>query len=176
MYKIFLLFLLTPIILFSQTTENQDFWEPFHYFIGSWEGKNTGKAGVGKGDRVYEFIMNGKYLYVKNKAVFDPQEKNPTGEVHEDWSFFSYDRNHKKFVMRQFNSEGFVNQFVLDSLSTNGKIFVFNTESSENSPPGLRARITLLIKNSDEFIEKFELAPPGKDFIICIENIWNRRE
>jgi len=168
------LFSFTPIFLFSQTTEKKNVWEPFNYFLGSWESKVTGKAGSGKGQRVYEFILGDKYLYCKNKSVFEPQEKNPAGEIHEDWTFFSYDQSRSKFIIRQFNIEGFVNQYVLDSLSTDCKTLVFVTESIENVPPGFRARLSHVIETDERFSEIFELAPSGKEFNICIKNSWKR--
>lgn len=134
MLKTLIMLLLTPLVFYSQSSEEQDVWTPFRYFVGTWQGHETGQAGIGKGERTYEFIMNGQYLYVKNKSVFEPQEKNPEGEVHEDWAFLSYDHIRQKFVMREFHSEGFVNQYLLDSLSTNDKIFTFVSESIENVP------------------------------------------
>ncbi|HEX9653215.1 MAG TPA: hypothetical protein VGA99_05850 [bacterium] len=164
-----------PVMLLAQT-EPADVWEPLRHFPGQWTGAETGKSGIGDGERTYEFIMNGRYLYFKNKSVFKPQEKNPQGEVHEDWTFYSYDRFRKMFVMRQFNIEGFVNQFVLDSLAADGKTLVFVSESVENAPSGFRARMTYRIVAADEFNETFELAPPGQEFSIYTENHWKRRE
>ena len=162
---------LFPIIVNAQ---EQNKWEPFEYFIGSWEGHETGVAGIGKGARTYEKIMNGTYLYFRNTSAFEPQEKNPKGEKHEDWTFFSFDNNLSKYVMREFNIEGFVNKYILDSLSSDNKHFVFVTENSENAPPGLRARLTCTIKNENEFVETFELAFPNKGFQLFLKNYWTR--
>jgi len=60
-------------------------WTPFNYFIGSWQGSGQGQAGDSRVERKYEFVLNGKFLSVRNKSTYDPQEKNPKGEVHEDW-------------------------------------------------------------------------------------------
>jgi len=46
---------------------------------------------------------------------------------------------------------------------------VFVSESIENIAPGWRARETYLILNENEFIERFELAEPGKDFVLYSE-------
>jgi len=166
--------LLTPLLIFAQTEEKGDIWEPFKYFVGSWKGHETGKAGIGKGERTYEFIMKGKYLHCRNKSVFEPQEKNPKGEVHENWDFFSYDKIRKTFVLREFHIETFVNQYTLDSLSVDKKTIIFVTESIENLPPGFRARVSFFIKNENEFSEKFEIAAPEKEFELYIENFWKR--
>ncbi len=173
--KILFILTLIPFLLFAQENEEVSIWEPLEFFIGAWAGDETGKAGIGKGERTYQFIMGNKYIYQKNISRFEPQEKNPEGETHEDWGFISYDNNRNQFVLREFHIEGFVNQYILDSLSSDNRTFIFNSESSENSPEGLRARLTFKIKNKDEFTELFELAMPGKDFSIYSRNFWRRK-
>jgi len=173
--KVLFILMLLSSILFAQKDEKVDIWEPLKFFLGAWEGKVNGKSGEGRIERKYQFILDGKFLQVKNKAIFEPQEKNPKGEIHEDWGLFSYDHNRKKFVLRQFHVEGFVNQYVLDSLSADGKTLVFITEDIENIPAGWRAKVRYKILNEDEFVEVFELAGPGKDFAACLENRLRRK-
>jgi len=38
--------------------------------------------------------------------------------MHENWDIISWDRGRAKCVLRQFHVEGFVNQYILDSLSS----------------------------------------------------------
>ena len=160
----------------AQGPQQPDVWEPLKYFIGSWEGMAKGQPGNGKVEREYQFVLNGKYLQAKNKSVYPPQEKNPKGEVHEDWGLFSYDRGRKQFVLRQFHVEGFVNQYALDRAASSDKTLVFVTESIENIPAGWRARESYRILNNDEFVEVFELAAPGKDFEVYAENRFKRKK
>ncbi|MBN2410586.1 hypothetical protein JXQ31_02765 [candidate division KSB1 bacterium] len=176
MKKILFALLLLPLSLFSQGNSLVSVWEPFDYFVGNWDGHETGRAGIGKGDRSYQFIMDGHFLFMKNISRFEPQEKNPDGETHEDWTIFSFDEARQKFIIRQFNIEGFINRFVLDSLVNRNNTFIFTSESSENAPPGLRARLSYYIQDQDEFRETFELAMPGKDFVLFLENFWKRRK
>ena len=176
MKKIIFILLLVPVLLFSQDNSLVSVWQPLEYFVGKWDGHESGLAGIGKGDRSYQFIMGGQYLLMKNISRFEPQEKNPKGETHEDWTIYSFDRARKKFIIRQFNIEGFVNRFVLDSLVNKEKTFVFTTESSENAPSRLRARLSYYIQNKDEFRETFEIAMPGKDFSVYMENLWKRSQ
>ena len=77
--------------------------------------------------------------------------------------FLSYDKLQKTFILREFHNDGSVNFYKLDSLFTKSK-FIFVRESSENAPPGLRARIILEIKHDNEFKETFEMAQPNKNF------------
>jgi len=103
-------------------------------------------------------------LKVTNKSIFEPQEKNPKGEIHEDFGFFSFDTIRKKFVFRQFHGEGFVNQYVLDSISDDKKTLTFVSELIENAPPGLKAKLSYTVLNDNEFQLSFELAFPGQEF------------
>lgn len=87
---------------------------------------------------------------------------------------FSRDRVRKLFVLRQFNLEGFVNQYILDTLHTDSTAIVFVTEAIENIAPGWRGKEAYKIINADEFVETFELAAPGKEFEVYAENRLKR--
>jgi len=147
-------------------------WDPFSFFIGRWEGSGAGESGQSKVEREYQFVLGGKYLRERNKSSYAPQERNPKGEQHEDWGFVSYDSNRKQFVFRQFHSEGFVNQYVMEG--TDGKSFTFVSEGIENISAGWRARTRYQVLGADEFRETFELAPPGKEFQLYVENRLKR--
>lgn len=100
----------------------------------------------------------------------------PKGETHEDWGYFSYDRSRKVHVLRQFHVEGFVTQYYAQTLTADGKTIVFLSESLENLPAGFKARETYKILNENEFVEVFELAPPGKEFSVYSENHFKRQQ
>jgi hypothetical protein len=125
--------------------------------------------------REYTFVLNQRYLEVRNQSTYPPQEKNPKGEVHEDRGMFSYDRGAKKLVLRQFNLEGYVNHYVLDSVSADSRTVVFVTVAIENIPAGWRARETYAFSGENEFTEKFELAEPGKEFAPYSESHFHRK-
>ena len=94
-------------LLFAQASKS-GVWAPLRSLEGSWTGVVNGKPGVGKSERTYEFVLGGRFLQVRNKSVYEPQPKNPKGEVHEDWGMVSFDGGRKLFVLRQFHVEGFV--------------------------------------------------------------------
>jgi len=165
------LFWATPI---SLVQENQDPLRPLRFFIGRWAGEESGQAGIGTGEREYEFVLQGRFLQVKNRSVFKPQPDNPQGEVHEDWGFFSYDKLRGKIVLRQFHVEGYVNYYVLQERPANGNL-VFVSESIENLPTGWRARYRFNILDRNSFEESFDLAKPGGDFERVLGNLWRRR-
>jgi hypothetical protein len=162
---------LVPVLLIGQTKPTKDVWEPLRFFIGEWEGTGKAKPCVSKTRREYRFVLNNKFVEVRNRSEYDPQPKNPKGEIHEDWGMISFDRGRKQFILRQFHVEGFVNQFVTTSVSEDGKTIVFTSESIENIPAGWRARETYKLIDADGFVEVFELAEPGKDFEKYTENV-----
>lgn len=175
MRRAWLIILLVPLVTSAQSTGAQDVWQPFKYFVGTWKGTGSGQPGTSELEREYKFVLNGKFLNVTHRSVYKPQTKNPKGETHEDWGFFSYDRSRKGFVFRQFHVEGFVTQYRLERIDDDGKLIVFLSESIENIPTGYRARETYRIVNADEFIETFELAGPGKEFEVYSENRFKRQ-
>jgi hypothetical protein len=148
----------------DQATQAPDPWQPVRRLLGSWEGDANGEPGSGKCEREYRLTLKDKFIQVTNKSTYPPQAKNPKGEVHEDAGFISYDKAAKKLVMRQFHVEGFVNHYVLDSVSEEGRKVVFVTVAIENIPAGWRGRETYELVSADEFVETFALAEPGKDF------------
>lgn len=173
---VLILFGLTHLLQAQVQEKKPDPWDPWRFFIGNWEGTGKGEPGESKVERSYEFVLEGKFLLAKNKSFYPPQEKNPQGEVHSDWGLFSYDMGRKKFVLRQFHVEGFVNQYMLDSISADGKTLVFTTESIENFPAGWKAKETYKLTGKDEFTEIFELAAPGKPFSVYSESTLKRKK
>jgi hypothetical protein len=149
-------------------------WTPFKFFIGVWQDSGQGRPGSSRVDRKYEFVLNGNILFVENKSVHDSQEKNPRGEIHEDWGLISYDRARETYVFRQFHVEGFVNQYKLDKIAEDGQMISFATEGIKNIAPGWKAKESYRILGPDEFIEVFELAPPDKESKIYTENHFQR--
>lgn len=156
-------FILCPLLADAQLSKSDSLWLPLKPLIGKWTG--TGQAPEGKGDyeRTYQFVLNNKFIEVHSKSVYPPGKEKPKGYVHEDYGMISYDKARKTFVLRQFHAEGFVNEYVLESISVDGKTIVFVTESIENIPSGWRARETYHLSDQ-AFIENFDLAEPGKEF------------
>jgi hypothetical protein len=136
---------------------------PVATLIGRWVGTTEGRPGKGTVEREYVRLLGTRFIQVRNRSSYAPQEKNPKGEVHEDMGVFSFDTGRKTIVFRQFHIEGFVSQYVLDRESTATRV-VLTTESIENIPPGWRARETYTVSGPNEVEEVFELAEPNKPF------------
>ena len=174
MTRLLLLLILVPIVSFGQLSKQDSVWLPLKSFIGSWTGESEGQPGKGRYERSYQFILNKKFIEVRNKSTYPSSTDNPTGEVHEDIGYISYDRDRKKFVLRQFHIEGFVNQFKLESISPGGKSIIFVSESIENIPTGYRAKESYQLTGENEFREVFELAEPGKEFELYSKAVLKR--
>lgn len=163
MKRIICLFSFLMISTIAAAQENP--FEKIHFVLGSWEGTGSG-FGNSKSKIVSEFIpvMDGKYIKVKNDSKFEPTEQNPGGEKHIDRGMISFDKGRKQIVYRQFNIEGYVNQYVLiDSLSNESTI-VFETENIENFVDGGKARYTIK-KTGQETIETiFDVSFPGREY------------
>ena len=139
-----------------------DPWQPVRFLVGRWNGTVQGEAGNGTVVRSYEFTLSNHFIEERNVSTYPAQEKNRKGEVHEHRSFISYDKLRKKLVLRQFHQEGFVNTYVLNAAESTPTVLVFDSESFENLDSAFKARETYEVYSSDEFVETFEVAEPGK--------------
>ncbi len=157
----------------GQSWTESERWAAFEFFSGEWTGMESATFGEGRGERTYELVLQGAYLLSRNRSVFAPQEGLPDGDVHDDWSVFSFDTDRDTYVLRQFNSEGFVNTFVLDPSSSLPEQLIFVLEESENAR-GTRATLTLTRVDADSFDEVFDLTLPGRTESITIRSRWTR--
>lgn len=159
----------------SVAPKGADPWQLVRVFLGKWEGDVQGEPGAGRSEREYRLTLNDRFIQVNGKSTYPPQTKNPAGEVHEDVGFLSYDKAARKLVFRQFHVEGFVNHYVLESSSEDGRTLVFVTVGIENIPTGWKGRETYRIVSDDEFVETFALAQPGKEFETYSETRFRRK-
>lgn len=151
-------------IVNAQNTKRDSLWLILKPFVGEWKGEGSGKPGIGKYERSYKFILNKRFIEIRNKSTYEPTTQHPDGELHEDIGYFSYDNGRKTFMLRQFHVEGFVIRFRIDSISPDKKTIVFISESIENIPSGYRAKETYRIISDNEIEETFEIAEPNKEF------------
>ena len=159
---LYLLFTLIAAVAAAQPAP--DPFAALRVLEGKWEGAASGEPGKGASTREYKFDLAGRFLIVRNRSVYEPKSPGAKPEVHEDLGIFSYDRTAKKLVLRQFHGEGFVNEYVLASIASDGKSFEFVTVRIENIPAGWRAKEAYRVISVDEVEEAFWLAGPGKEF------------
>jgi len=152
------------VLLAVSAGAQSDPWSNVRVFEGKWEGSITGKPGKQFSSREYQFLLHDTFLSQRDHSVYEAKSADEMPEIREDFGYFSYDRFLNQIVWRQFHSEGFVNEYRLESVSTDGKALEFVTVRIENLAPGWRAKKSYRVLSADEFEETFSLAPPGKDF------------
>lgn len=172
---LFTALLALPLAAFAQIPHDS-LWSPMRYFIGSWVGEGEGKLGIGKYERSYQWALNGSFLQIRNKAAYAPQEKSPQGEIHEDIGYLSFNSVENRFMLRQFHVEGYIIEYKMDKLAADQKRYNFISFEIENIPVGWRARESYEIINQDEYVEVFELAPPGRDYEVYSKATMKRRK
>jgi hypothetical protein len=149
-------------------------WQEVQRFVGRWSGVATGRAGEGTVEREYSPVMNGRFIHEVNVTRYPPQEKNKNGEVHEHWGVFSHDKARQLIVLRQFHVEGFVNTYRQVPSADGPASLVFESETFENFSNAWQARERYEFISADEFVETFELAPPGKPYELYSRNHFRR--
>lgn len=168
---IVLTIILFPGVLFAQTNR----LEKLNFLLGEWSGKGSGF--VNNNSRIesnFNLVMSGNYIEVKNESFFEPTEDKPDGEHHLDKGFISFDKNRKTIVYRQFNNEGYYNQYVLNHSLSNDTLLVFNTEYIENFVLNGKAKWTIK-KISEDKIETQFYVSFGKDYSCFGTNILKRK-
>ena len=150
-------------VISTSALAQSDPWAALHIFEGKWVGATSGKPGKGSTSREYRLELNGKFLYQRDRSVYRTEGASAKPLIHEDIGFFSFDTEKRRIIWRQFHSEGYVNEYVLNSVSDDGKSLEFVTTRIENLP-GFRAKKIYRVLSADEIEETFLLAPPGKDF------------
>lgn len=170
-------FFSTLILLITLTigVNGQSKLDNLHILIGKWSGAGSGFGNTTSTIKSqFDLVMNGKYIHVSNDSKFKPTDSKPEGENHIGWGMISYDKKRDKIVFRQFNTEGYVNRYVLiDSLS-NDSGYVFETEEIENFIEGGKARWTINILSENEIETVFDLSFPGKGYTCFGRNLLRK--
>ncbi len=152
-------------------TAGTDPWGPLRQLEGRWQGAIDGRLGTGSGVREYEFVLEDQFLFYRHASVRMPQDKSPAGDHHRELAVFSYDRERRAIVLREFMVEGVVPR----SLCEVGGSRVVCVSEHVESGPGIRARLTLEFDSPFAFTETYELAFPGDEALKhYFTNRWTR--
>ena len=124
----------------AEAQQTEDRWAAFQPLVGKWKGTGQGPTGAPVQNVEWKFVLGGSLLQCTTSS-------QARGDHHQDIGLISYDTSRQKFIYRAFHSEGFVNQYVA-TISPDGTVIEFVSESIENGPPGLRAMETLQFKGT----------------------------
>jgi hypothetical protein len=153
-----------------------DRWGRVRFLLGSWEGTASGQPGKGTVERTYTLVLGDKFIEETNTSRYEATAPGKTPEIHHHRGFISYDKARKTFMLRQFHEEGFVNLYAMNSDRSLPAFLVFDSVGFENFSNEWKARESYEVVSPDEFIETFELAEPGKDFVVYSRNHFKRRK
>jgi len=162
------------LLVASQAPAQTVPWITLRSLEGKWEGAIWGKPGKGTSTREFRLELNSHFLSQRNECVFEAKSADAKPAVHEDFSMLSYDASQKKIIWRQFHSEGLVQEYILDSVSEDGKTLDFASSRMDNMTPGFRAKERFRILASGELEATFWLAPPGKNFEVYTQVLLKR--
>jgi hypothetical protein len=147
-------------ISFAQTNK----FEKINFIIGDWQGTGSGFGNdKSKIESSFQLVMDRQYVEIKNESKFEPTEKNPEGEHHIDKGFISFDKSRNSIIFRQFNNEGYYNQYILNDSLSNENILLFESEFIENFVPNGKAKWTIKKINENEIETIFDVSF-GKDY------------
>lgn len=170
-------FILGLVLTFGLSFGQTKNFDRLSFVIGNWTGTGSGFGNdKSKIESSFQLIMDEKYIEVKNESWFEPTEKNPKGEHHIDKGFISYDKSRNTIVFRQFNNEGYINQYILNDSLSNDSILVFETENIENFVPGGKARWTIKKVSENQIETTFDVSFPNKGYTCFGVNVLTKKE
>ncbi|HEU5134019.1 MAG TPA: hypothetical protein VFU13_02645 [Steroidobacteraceae bacterium] len=157
-------------------TSTMDRWLRVRFMLGTWEGTATGQPGKGTVERTYELVLGGQFIEERNTSRYEAKAPDRKPEVHSHRGFISYDKTRKTYMLRHFHEEGFVNLYALNSDKSMPAYLIFDSVIFENFSNEWKARESYEVISPDEFIETFELAEPGKDFVVYSTSHFKRKK
>jgi hypothetical protein len=165
----FISFIATGVLAQDQ---KPDPWQTVRFLAGNWKARFQANL-LWHGSRSYEFILHDNFIQEMNTSTYPPQEQTRPVR-HITLALSRYDSTRKTLMLRQFHEEGFVNLYALNKTASGSKLLVFESESFENFDNSWKAKENYEIISNQEFIETFELAPPGKAFEVYSRNHFKR--
>jgi len=164
------------ILLVGKSFAQTNSFEKLTFIIGDWIGTGNGFGNnTSKIESSFHFVMDGQYIEIINESRFEPTEKNPEGDHHLDKGFISFDKSRNSIIFRQFNNEGYYNQYVLNDSISNDHELVFETEFIENFVPNGKAKWTIKKINDHEIETVFDVSF-GKSYTCFGTNRLIRKE
>jgi hypothetical protein len=160
----FLAFALISPVGGIQAQITTDPWMPFRYLVGVWEGVGEGFGAESNVRHHWQFVIENKFIRLQTRSIATAEDGSQ--ELHEDVGYLSYDADDRRFVFRQFLSEGYVNTYDVTVGAGDRQSIEFAYRHAE-SAGGMRARMHLVFVGNNDYEMVLDLANPGEDFVAC---------
>lgn len=151
-----------------------DPWREFRYFLGVWEGEESGPSGEGVGKRSYRLVLDDHFIEQRHTSIVAPQPKNPEGAAYQDSSMFSFDRTAGVYRLRVHYSRGFSIEYELIEHDAQAKSFCWESRRIENGRRGTKLRYRVNVVDDDTFLETYERERDQEPFREFVRNRWTR--
>jgi hypothetical protein len=160
--------LLTIATLLCCVTASAQDWSTLEFLIGRWTGEGT-TADQGSGAGAFSFTpdLQGKVLLRRNFAEY-PKKNDKPAYRHDDLMIIYHDGTAHDLRAIYFDNEEHMIHYAIKPA---GNSAVFLSEGPQDAP---RFRLTYTSAGPDRLKLKFEIAPPGKDFVTYIEATAHR--
>lgn len=130
------------------------------WLVGEWQGYGQFADRVTYIHKSFSYEVAGRYLVERTRDIFPPEKPTTDFELHQDFTTF-YRMDAGGYRAKGFFVEGYVWS---STVTATGDRVVVETDSVENAPAGMRARITYVRDGPDGFRGTFEMAMPGADY------------
>lgn len=97
-----------------------------------------GDPGTSGSERHTDSYLGGRYIRASGTSVYPKQEKNPSGEIHEQLDLWSYDRARSSVILRTFDTLGFTCTYVLDRAQLRSRLSTVSISASVVARPRLK--------------------------------------
>ena len=130
------------------------------WLAGEWQGYGRFDTRVTYIHKSFAYDVAGRYLIERTRDMFPPEKPTTEFELHQDFTTY-YRTDTGGCRAKGFFVEGYVWN---STVTATGDRIVVETDTVENAPAGMRARITYVKDGPDGLTGTFEIAMPGQDF------------
>jgi hypothetical protein len=171
-----MIMLLLPSFPIAENEREPDGLQLLDFLIGSWQGTADDAGGVATGERKFRLILNGEFIHIHNRIIYDASVGDSAGRVREDWGIMSIDDAKETLILRQFSDDGAVTRYEADSVVGQEEITIYFVSTNiENDPGNSWARLTIAIPGPDKFTELLERGNADGVVTERLESSWVRK-
>ena len=152
-----------PAAAQDQVVDN-DPWAMVRGLEGNWEGVGKGFGQTSHLTHKWQFVLDGNFLRLETRSV--DIKATDESEAHEDVGYVSWSESEGILRFRQFLSEGFVNTFRLESVTSPQAGLNFEPEGTEGTET-MSVRMTIRFQDAESYEMILELGTKGEELKPC---------